>query len=128
MKLNQIWSIIIDTNLHLGAHTNERAYIQSNLGWIWLWKYKLWAGIQLHNYRHFELNKAFGEKLTLNMAFKVLLSIYLRFYALRHYKIMQSISRGSIPDTSKKFLNDISFIWGNEPNGEQQVQEEQQLK
>ena len=36
--------------------------------------------------------------------------------------------RGSITASCNIFLNDISFIWGNEPNGEQEQQEEQQLK
>ena len=35
--------------------------------------------------------------------------------------------RGSNPAVGKNILNDISFIWGNEPNGEQ-GQEQQQLK
>ena len=35
---------------------------------------------------------------------------------------------GSIPASTVNFLFDISFKWGNEPNGEQVEQEQQQLK
>ena len=48
-----------------------------------------------------------------------------------HYSMefLHSKVVGSIPASAINFLFDISFIWGNEPNGEQEQQQEQeQLK
>ena len=45
-------------------------------------------------------------------------------FAARYRNVEQEV-RGSNPASGKKIYNDISFIWGNEPNGEEQ---QEQLK
>ena len=44
------------------------------------------------------------------------------------WRIVDLEVMGSYPATAVNFLFDISIIWGNEPNGEQEQQQEEQLK